>query len=106
MADANILASVKDALGNTGTYQDGALNVYIDEVIRYMIDGGVPESVAKSTASAGVIALGVTDLQYRGGKLSEYFYQRLSQLSYDFTPQDDAEISQETIDEALGVTHE
>ena len=83
MADASILASVKNVLGNTGTYQDGALNVYIDEVIAYMIDGGVPESVAKSTASAGVIALGVTDLQYRGGKLSEYFYQRLSQLSPD-----------------------
>ena len=83
MADAKILSSVKNALGSTGTYQDGALNIYIDEVIAYMVGAGVPESVANSTASAGVIALGVTDLQYRGGKLSAYFYERLSQLNYE-----------------------
>ena len=83
MADAKILSSVKQALGNTGTYQDGALNVYIDEIISYMVGAGVPESVANSTASAGVIALGVTDLQYRGGKPSAYFYERVSQLNYE-----------------------
>lgn len=85
MADANILSTVKKALGITGTYQDDTLKVYIDEVIAYMVDAGVPSTVVNSTASAGVIARGVTDLwNYgsAGGKLSDYFYQRVSQLSY------------------------
>ena len=106
MADASILTTVKKALGITGTYQDDALSVYIDEVIAYMVDAGVPESVVNSPASAGVISRGVTDLQYNGGNFSSYFYQRVSQLSYNFTPDDLDEISQETIDEALGVTHD
>lgn len=109
MADAGILTIVKKALGITGTYQDDTLNVYIDEVISYMVDAGVPSSVVNSPASAGVISRGVTDLwNYgsAGGKLSDYFYQRVTQLSYNFTPDDLDEISQETIDEALGVTHD
>lgn len=110
MADASILTTVKKALGITGTYQDDTLNVYIDEVISYMVGAGIPSSLANNTASAGVIARGVTDLwNYgnAGGKLSEYFYQRVSQMVYNVSPEDyeDAEISQETIDEALGVTH-
>jgi hypothetical protein len=58
--------------------------VYIDAVKAYMLDAGVPESVVNSDTSAGVIARGVTDLwNYNGGagKLSEYFYQRVSQLA-------------------------
>lgn len=85
MADVTILDTVKNALGITGNYQDNTLKVYIDEVIEYMISAGVPEEVAKSSASAGVIARGVTDLwNYNGGagKLSDYFYQRVSQLAY------------------------
>lgn len=85
MADANILSTVKNALGITGTYQDNTLKVYIDEVTAYMVDAGVPKTVVNSNASAGVIARGVTDLwNYgsAGGKLSDYFYQRVSQLSY------------------------
>lgn len=84
MADT-VLAKVKDALGITGTHQDNTLNIYIDEVINYMINAGVPENVAKSEVSAGVVARGVTDLwNYNsgGGKLSEYFYQRVAQLCY------------------------
>ncbi len=82
---ADTLSKVKNALGITGTYQDETLNVYIDEVKAYMMSAGVPESVVNSDVSAGVIARGVTDLWNYGsgaGKLSEYFYQRVSQLAY------------------------
>lgn len=81
MADAVLTNKVKEALGITGTYQDNTLSVYIDEVTAYMIDAGVSESVVNSTASAGVISRGVHDL-WNFGKLSDYFYQRVSQLSY------------------------
>lgn len=83
MADATVLTNVKNALGITGDYQDATLSVYIDEVIAYMISAGVPESVVND--SAGVIARGVTDLwnyNNSNGKLSDYFYQRVSQLTY------------------------
>lgn len=82
---ADILAKVKSALGITGEYQDATLQVYIDEVIAYMVSAGVSEDIVNSDMSAGVIARGVTDLwNYNGGagKLSDYFYQRVSQLAY------------------------
>ena len=82
---ADTLSKVKKALGITGEYQDETLTVYIDEVKAYMVSAGVPEEVIESDVSAGVIARGVTDLwNYNGGggKLSEYFYQRVSQLAY------------------------
>ena len=81
---ADILTKVKSALGITGNYQDTTLNIYIDEVKFYMLDAGVPESVINSDVSAGVISRGVTDLWSYGtndGKLSDYFYQRVSQLA-------------------------
>lgn len=80
-----LLESVKSALGITGTYQDVTLKIYVDEVIAYMKDAGVSTDVISSNVSAGVIARGVTDLwNYNGGagKLSDYFYQRVSQLAY------------------------
>ena len=83
---ADLLESVKSALGITGTYQDATLKIYIDEVKAYMKDAGVPDEVINSSLSAGVIARGVTDLwNYNGGagKLSDYFYQRVSQLAYN-----------------------
>jgi hypothetical protein len=82
---ADTLNKVKSALGITGNYQDETLTVYIDEVKAYMRSAGVSEEVINSNESAGVIARGVTDLwNYNGGagKLSEYFYQRVSQLAY------------------------
>jgi hypothetical protein len=85
MADVNILTNVKKALGITGTYQDETLKVYIDEVITYMIDAGVPSKIANSESSSGIISRGVIDLWNYGsgnGKLSDYFNQRISQLSY------------------------
>ena len=81
---ADILTKVKSALGITGNYQDATVNIYIDEVKAYMKDAGVPESVINSDVSAGVISRGVTDLWSYGtndGKLSNYFYQRVSQLA-------------------------
>lgn len=84
---AEILEKVKTALGITGNYQDSTLQVYIDEIQGYMIDAGIPKPIAHSVLSAGLIARGVTDLWNYGstaGKLSEYFYQRLSQLVYAF----------------------
>lgn len=79
----DILEKVKNSLGITGNYQDETLNEYINEVKLYMISAGVSESVANSEMSAGVIARGVSDLwNYGNGKLSDYFYQRVSQLAY------------------------
>lgn len=84
MADANLVKAVKIARGMTGTFepQDSQLAIDIDDVIGLMVDGGVPEAVANSEASAGVIARGIEDIKYNGGKLSEYFWQRAIQLSY------------------------
>lgn len=83
MADATLVKAVKLARGITGDFeaQDTQLNIEIDEVIGYMVAGGVPKAVANSEASAGVIARGIEDIKYNGGKLSDYFYQRLSQLA-------------------------
>jgi hypothetical protein len=79
---ADTLADVKKALGITGEYQDDTLNIYINEVKAYMMSAGVSTEVINASVSAGVIARGVTDLWLGGGKLSDYFYQRVSQLAY------------------------
>lgn len=81
MADAAILAGVKNALGITGTYMDATIAIYIDEVTDYMTNAGVSASII--SASVGVIARGVNDLWNNNagnGKLSPYFYDRVSQL--------------------------
>lgn len=84
MADAKLVEAVKRARGMTGNFeaQDNQLSIEIDEVIGFMVAGGVSQAVANSEASAGVIARGIEDIKYNGGKLSDYFYQRVSQLSY------------------------
>lgn len=80
---ADMLDKVKIALGITGTYQDDTLTEYINEVKLYLLDAGVCEAIVNSDVSAGVISRGVSDLwNYGAGKLSEYFYQRASQLVY------------------------
>lgn len=86
MADAefNMLTTVKAALNITGTYQDTALQAYIDEVNQYLLAAGVPSSLINVAASAGTVARGVADLWNYGageGKLSPYFYERVIQLS-------------------------
>ena len=76
-----MLTDVKNALGITGDYQDATLTEYINEVIAFLTDAGVS---AKNITS-GIVARGVSDLWNYGagdGKLSEYFMQRATQLSY------------------------
>lgn len=75
------LDDVKKALGITGDYQDDTLQQYFDEVIAFLVDAGV----AQSNITCGIVARGVSDLWNYGsadGKLSPYFMQRASQLSY------------------------
>lgn len=82
MTDASILTGVKNALGVTGNFMDDTLNVYIDEVTSYMSNAGVTDSII--IASVGVIARGVNDLWNNNageGKLSPYFYDRVTQLA-------------------------
>jgi hypothetical protein len=84
MAEFSMLATVKNALNITGTYQDAALQTYIDEVNEYMKAAGVPESLINVPISAGTVARGVADLWNYGageGKLSPYFYERVIQLA-------------------------
>lgn len=75
------LQDVKNAIGVTGDYQDSTLQIYFDEVIAFLTDAGIKPS----NITAGIVARGVSDLWNYGtgeGKLSNYFIQRASQLSY------------------------
>lgn len=75
------LDDVKNALGITGDYQNATLQIYFDEVVLFLLDAGV----SVDNITAGIVARGVSDLwNYgeAGGKLSDYFIQRASQLSY------------------------
>lgn len=81
MADTAMISGVKSALGITGSAMDTTISVYIDEVTDYMRGAGV--SPERSAASVGVVARGVNDLWNNdsgNGKLSPYFYDRVSQL--------------------------
>lgn len=75
------LDDVKNALGIVGNQLDATLRVYFDEVVEFLKDAGVlPGSITN-----GLVARGVVDLWNYGGaegKLSEYFIQRATQLSY------------------------
>lgn len=85
MAGLTVLDKVKKALGITGNAQDDTLTEWIEEVKAYMVDAGIPQSKVESVSSAGVISRGVIDIWNYGsgdGKLSDYFYQRVSQMSY------------------------
>lgn len=86
MTDAELLKNVKVGLfgSDAGTWRDGVLTVYINEVKEYMLGAGVPQSVLDSDASAGCITIGVNDLwNYSGGnvKFSLYFKERVVQLA-------------------------
>lgn len=75
------LSSVKLALGITGDYQDDTLEEYIAEVVDFIEDAGV----SSNNITSGLVARGVTDLWNYGsneGKLSPYFLQRVTQLTY------------------------
>lgn len=76
-----MLAGVKSALGIGGNYQDNTISEYIEEVLDFLEGAGVNVSTVKP----GLVARGVSDLWNYGsggGKLSEYFMQRATQLSY------------------------
>jgi hypothetical protein len=81
MTDTALLTKVKKALGITGTYLDDTLSEYVDEVVTYLTDAGVK----RNNITSGIVARGVSDLWNYGageGKLSNYFMQRATQLSY------------------------
>lgn len=83
MADATMLSRVKSALGITGDYMDDMISVYIDEVTDYMTNAGVSANII--SASVGVVARGTLDLWTNpagAGKMSPYFYDRVTQLVY------------------------
>ena len=76
-----MLEAVKSALGITGTYQDATITQYINEVTSFLVDAGIPQE----KITPGIVARGVADLWNYGGnegKLSPYFLQRATQLSY------------------------
>ena len=77
----DMLQGVKYALGIEGTYQDNTVSEYISEVCDFLVDAGV----RSSSITIGLVARGVSDLWNYGaggGKLSEYFMQRATQLAY------------------------
>ena len=76
-----MLTSVKKALNIGGTYQDAAIQEYINEVKAFLRAAGVSEA----NMTPGLVARGVADLWQYGageGKLSEYFMQRMIQAAY------------------------
>jgi hypothetical protein len=80
MSTDEMLSHVKNAIGVTGDYQDETLKEYINEVIAFLNDAGVPSS----KITPGIVARGVSDLWNYGageGKLSSYFMVRATQLS-------------------------
>ena len=76
------LQRVKESLSITGNHLDKTLQVWLDDVKYYMADAGVKDSVIESEKAIGAISRGVSDL-WNYGKLSEYFYQRVSQLTLE-----------------------
>ena len=75
------LSDVKKAMGVTGTYNDDQLQPFFDDVVDYIRGAGVSDA----NITAGIVARGVLDTWNYGagdGKMSEYFYHRVAQLSY------------------------
>ena len=85
MNEETLLVEVKKSLNITGTFQDDALKNHIAEVLFFLADAGVTESVLQSAAVVGIVARGVSDLwNYGAGgtEFSPYFMQRATQLAY------------------------
>ena len=74
-----LLAKVKTGRNNTGTFHDGRIQIYIDEVKQYLLDAGVPAAVLETDAVVGIVTIGVDNLMEEG-VLSDYFMQRAIQL--------------------------
>lgn len=89
MTKSELLESVKKGLGNVPSHLDETLSLYIEDVIGFMIDAGVPvelldyDNDSIDRKCKGCITRGVADLwNYGNGdtKLSDYFYLRCDQL--------------------------
>ena len=81
MTDAELLSKVKKALNIQSDFQNDTLTQYIEEVVDYLVGAGIK----RDNITAGIVARGVSDLWNYGageGELSEYFYQKATQLSY------------------------
>lgn len=81
MATQAMLASVKSALGITGTFMDATVSGYIDTVTAYMSRAGVSD--ASIANSAFVVARGVNDIWNNNGAVafSPLFRDLVSQLA-------------------------
>ena len=77
-----MLKQVKKLLGVTGKFQDETISGWIDEIKQLMIDGGISPSIVNDVKSAGVIAKGIDDVYFQKTNLSNYFWQRATQLAY------------------------
>lgn len=77
-----MLEQVKKLLGITGKFQDETINGWIDEIKQLMIDGGISPSIVNDVKAAGVIAKGIDDVYFQKTNLSNYFWQRATQLAY------------------------
>ena len=81
---AERLQMVKTASGHGGDYADDLLQIYIDEAIDVLVDGGVKQDVALSKAAIGSIVIFVNDnWNYDAGGVvySDAFTKRLIQLA-------------------------
>lgn len=76
-----LVNAVKEGIGTGPNYPSGVIEHYIGEVKAYLAAAGVPETVMESDKVTGIIVRGVDDLWNHGG-LSEYFCQRVIQLSF------------------------
>jgi len=79
-----MLKEVKQALKITGKYDDTSIKQHINEVKRFMKDGGVAESVIKDPENIGVISRGVADLLTLGSgvaSFSKHFIDSVVQLA-------------------------
>lgn len=86
LTNEQLLDKVKAAIGITGDYQDGAIEIYIQEVKAYLASAGVHATVLESDKVVGIVSRGVLDLWNYGagdGVLSPYFNQRAIQLIYE-----------------------
>lgn len=83
MANSEQLRIVKTALGISGDFHNETLLIYIDEVLGWMKDAGVPDTVLATDRINGCLVRGVSDLWNYGqgdATLSPYFHQRVIQL--------------------------
>lgn len=109
LTSGELLKKVKVGLGINGDYHNDTLNLYIDEVKSFLISAGVKKNVVQTSAAVGVICRGVADLwNYGAGnaQLSDYFKQRVTQLSLCEPNDTTAKSSVLLTDHVTGDTHE